>query len=155
MQKSAKDPWGKIKHYCAYQERSHAEVKHKLFTLGLSKIAVEALLAKLIEENYLNEERFATSFARGKFSLKKWGRIKIKQELMLKQVSLTNIKTSLKEIDEADYLQTLLRLVEKKYASLASEDDLGRQFKTIQYLLQKGYEMPLVQQALKVVVAQQ
>jgi len=149
MKSAVKDPFEKIKQYCAYQERSHFEVRKKLFSFGLTSNRADALLARLIEENYLNEERFATSFARGKFSLKKWGRIKIKYELTLKKVSAANIKTSLKELNEDDYLKTIQVLVEKRWHALNDEDNVSRQAKTINYLLQKGYEMPLVQQALK------
>ena len=149
MKDFVKDPLEKIKRYCAYQERSHFEVKNKLYSFGLPTSRVEALVAALIEENYLNEERFATSFARGKFTLKKWGRVKIKYELGLKRVGAANIKTSLKEINEEDYRQMIQNLVEKKWDALVGEDTFSRQAKTVQYLLQKGYELPLVQQALK------
>jgi regulatory protein len=138
----------KIKRWCAQQERSHFEVKKKLQSLGVYAGNAEALLVKLIEENYVNEQRFAQGFARGKFALKKWGRIKISYELAQKKVSGHNIKTSLKEIGEADYLQTLQKLAEKKWALLADESLLNRQGKTINYLLQKGYEMPLIKQCL-------
>ncbi len=146
-----KDPLEKIKHFCAYQERSHFEVKQKLYSLGLYSNKVEALLATLIEENYLNEERFAVSFARGKFRLKRWGRIKIKYELKAKKVSEYNIKNALKEIEEGEYIATLQQLAEKKWLALEAENALTRQAKTLQYLLQRGFEMPLAQQAVKAV----
>src|SRR6478736_3420107 len=89
--------WQKIKHYCAYQERSHAETRDKLYGFGLYKHEVETLLTQLIEENYLNEERYAIAFAGGKFRMKQWGRVKIKYELKQKQVSEYNIKNALKQ----------------------------------------------------------
>ncbi len=141
----------KIKHYCAYQERSHFEVKEKLYSLGLYKIQVETLLSRLIEENYLNEERFAKQFARGKFGLKKWGRIKIKYELKLKKVSDANIKNALKEIGLEDYLATLNKLAAGKWAAIGKENYIARQSKTMNYLLQKGYEATLAQQAIKLI----
>lgn len=150
-----KDPLEKIKHFCAYQERSHFEVKQKLYSLGLHFNKVEELLAKLIEENYLNEERFAQSFARGKFRIKRWGRVKIKYELKAKKVSEYNIKNALKQIDEGEYTVTLQQLAEKKWAALEGENALTRQAKTLQYLLQRGFEMPLAQQAVKAVAGQQ
>jgi regulatory protein len=79
--------WQKIKHYCAYQERSHAEAREKLYSFGLYRQEVETLLSQLIEENYLNEERFAVAFAGGKFRMKQWGKTKIKYELQQKRVS--------------------------------------------------------------------
>ena len=77
----------KAKHYCAYQERCHSEVKEKLYGFGLWKNDVEDLLSTLIEEDYLNEERFAIQFAGGRFRMKQWGRVKIKYELKQKKVS--------------------------------------------------------------------
>jgi len=139
----------KIKHYCAYQERSHFEVREKLYTLGLHKMQVETLLTKLITENYLDEERFAASFARGKFNLKQWGRIKIKYALKLKKVSDYNIKTALKQIDEADYLTVLQKLATEKWALLKGEHYITRQAKTTAFLMQKGFEPQLAQQAVR------
>src|SRR6476661_8147393 len=100
----------KAKHYCGYQERSHFEAKEKLYSFGLHKQDVELVLSQLIEENYLNEERFAVRFASGKFSLKHWGRIKIKYELKQKQVSEYCIKAALEEIDEEEYKNSLMKL---------------------------------------------
>src|SRR5882762_609956 len=89
----------KAKHYCAYQERCHSEVKEKLYSFGLWKQEVETILSQLIEEGYLNEERFAIQFAGGKFRMKQWGRVKIKYELKQRQVSEYCVKKALKEID--------------------------------------------------------
>lgn len=138
----------KIRHYCAYQERSHQEVKEKLYGFGLRKTDVEELLATLIEDDYLNEARFAEQFAGGKFRMKKWGRVKIVYELKQKQVSPYNIKKALASIDETTYLAVLQKLADDKWALLKQEQHLNRQAKTIQYLLQKGYELPLIKQAI-------
>ena len=139
----------KAKHYCGYQERSHSEVKEKLYSFGLFKSDVEQLLSQLIEENYLNEERFARQFAGGKFRMKQWGRMKIKHELKQKQVSEYCIKVAMKEIPESDYLKTLKKLVEQKWASLKTEKTVFSKLrKTHDYLLQKGYERDLVTQAI-------
>src|SRR3954463_6640147 len=100
----------KIKHYCAYQERSHAEAKEKLYSFGLYKNEVEKLLSQLIEENYLNEERYAKAFAGGKFRIKHWGRVKIKYELKQNQVSEYCTREALKSIDDINYKKTLGRL---------------------------------------------
>ena len=138
----------KIKHYCRYQERCHREVKEKLYGYGLSKADVEEILANLIENNLLNEERFATQFARGKFSIKQWGRKKIQYELQQKGVSSFLIKLSLKEIDEEDYLATLRKLADKKWLSLKDEHYLTRQAKVTSYLMQKGYEPALISKTI-------
>ncbi len=135
----------KAKHYCAYQERCHKEVKEKLYTLGLHKQQVEESLSQLIEEDYLNEERFAQQFAGGKFRMKQWGRIKIKYELKQKQISEYCIKKGLKEIDEAAYAKALEKLASAKWKTLSSEKNIfSKLSKTQDYLMQKGYEMDLI-----------
>lgn len=139
----------KLKHYCAYQERCHSEVKDKLYTLGVWKKEHDEILASLIEENYLNEERFAIAFAGGRFRVKQWGRVKIKYELKQKQVSEYCIKKALKQIGEEDYLTVLDKLAKEKYASLKSEQHLIRKKKTMDYLLGKGFEMELVRRAFE------
>lgn len=140
----------KAKHYCAYQERSHYEVKEKLYSFGLYKQQVEELLSQLIEEGYLNEERFAIQFAGGKFRMKQWGRVKIKYELKQKFVSDYCIKKALKQIDEAEYLDTLRKLASKKWLIIKadSSNKFTRLAKTTDYLLQKGYEPDLVKKVV-------
>lgn len=134
----------KLKHYCAYQERCHSEVKEKLYQLGVWKKDHDEIIAALIEENYLNEERFAIAYAGGKFRVKQWGRVKIKYELKQKQVSDYSIKKAMKQIDEDEYLSVLNKLAKEKYASLKSEQYLVRKKKTMDYLLAKGFEAELV-----------
>ncbi len=136
--------FSKAKHYCAYQERSHIEVKEKLYSLGLRKTDVETILSKLIEENYLNEERFARQFAGGKFRMKKWGRIRIIHELKQKRVSAYNIRKALEEIDPEQYRSVLKKLAETKWKLVKTEQYIVRQVKTQQYLLQKGFEPSLI-----------
>ena len=133
----------KAKHYCAYQERCHSEVREKLYSLGIWKKDHDELVSKLIEENYLDEERFAIAFAGGKFRIKQWGKIKIKYELKQKQVSEYSIKKALNEINEDDYLKTLQKLVETKYESLKGEQYLIRKKKTADYLIGRGFEYSL------------
>jgi regulatory protein len=137
----------KVQHYCAYQERSHAEVRQKLYGYGLWKDDVEALMAELITDDYLNEERFAIAYAGGHFRLKHWGRIKIRYELRQKQVSDYNIKRGLESIDEDDYLKLLSSLAKEKWNSFNNSDqtDFIRRVKTQAYLIQKGFEAELVQ----------
>jgi regulatory protein len=141
--------WQKIKHFCAYQERCHFETKEKLFGFGLSKTDVETLISRLIEEDYLNEARFAAQFAGGHFRLKKWGRVKIVYALKQKKVSPLNIKSALKEIDEENYKAILMKLAEAKWKLLKHEQYLNRQAKTSQYLMNKGYEPTLVQETIQ------
>lgn len=140
----------KARHYCGYQERSHMEVREKLYSFGLYKQQVEELLSQLIEEDYLNEERYAIQFAGGRFRMKQWGRVKIKYELKQKRVSEYCIKKAMKEIDEEDYLKTLQKLAEKKWTSIKGEgvNHYVKLSKTTDYLLQKGYEPELIKQAI-------
>lgn len=138
----------KLKHYCAYQERSHSEIRDKLFNLGVWKKDHDAIIATLIEENYLNEERFAIAFAGGKFRMKQWGRVRIKYELKQRQVSDYSIRKALRQIEEPVYLQTLQQLATSKYALLKGDQYLVRKKKTIDYLIQKGYEPELVNAAI-------
>ena len=131
----------KARHYCAYQERCHSEVKEKLYGFGLKRQEVEEALSRLIEENYLNEERFATQFAGGRFRMKQWGRIRIRYELKQKQVGDYCIKKALASIDEEQYDHTLSRLAEGKWESLKDDADARLRRQKVQaYLIQKGYE---------------
>lgn len=139
----------KLKHYCGYQERSHYEVRQKLFELGAWKKDHDEIIASLIENGYLNEERFAIAFASGKFRIKQWGRVKIKYELKQKQVSDYCIKKALKQIDEEEYSGVLAKLAADKYASLKGEQYLIRTRKTMDYLIAKGFELPLVTNEIK------
>jgi len=142
----------KLKHYCTYQERCHNEVKQKLYGYRLYKKDVEQLISTLIEENYLNEERFAIQFAGGKFRMKQWGRRKIQYELQQKGVSTYCIKLAMKQVDDETYRQQLEKLAENKYEALRSEQYLVRQAKTTAYLVQKGYEPALVASILNEIV---
>ncbi|WP_152267642.1 regulatory protein RecX [Agriterribacter humi] len=139
----------KIKHYCAYQERSHKEVMGKLYDLGLYKNEAELLLSQLIEEGYLNEERFAIQFAGGKFRIKQWGKKKIEQGLKEKQVSSYCIKKAMAQIDDEAYHKTLQYLCAKKWEQLKGEKNIFIKKRKLQdYLLQKGYEYELVKEAV-------
>ena len=139
----------KAKHYCAYQERCHREVKDKLYGFGLNTKEVDQILSTLIEENYLNEERFAIQFSGGHFRSKKWGRVKISHALKQKQVSAYCIKKALKQINEDDYLKTLEKLFEEKLKTLKSEKNIFIKKRKLQdHLMQKGYETDLIRELM-------
>jgi regulatory protein len=150
-QLSKEQAFQKLKHYCGYRERCHAEAKAKLYSFGLRKQQVEELLSQLIEENYLNEERFAIMFAGGKFRINQWGRIKIKQALKQKQVSEYCIRIALEAIDALQYDKVLHKLAAKKWNSIkgAGMNRFVKMSKTTNYLLQKGFESQLVKQAIQ------
>ena len=134
----------KLRQYCAYQERSHSEEKQKLWELGVWKSEHDEIISSLIEDDYLNEERFAKAFVGGKFRMKDWGRKKIYYGLKEKGVSDYLIKRAMKEIDDEAYRKTLADLAKKKFESLKEDQYLVRKKKTMDYLLQKGYEPELV-----------
>lgn len=139
----------KIYRYCAYQERSHQEVKDKLYEYGLHRNEVDEILSHLITEGFLNEERFAKAFAGGKFRIKQWGRIKIVHELEARGLTKNCIKIGLKEIDEASYLETLTELIQKKAEQVAEQNPFARRDKIATYAIQKGFEPELVWRCVK------
>lgn len=139
----------KLKHYCGYQERCHSEVIRKLYDLGVYKNEHDEILSTLIQENYLNEERFAIQFAGGKFRLKHWGKIKIKYELKSKQISEYCIKKALATITTTDYLQTAQKLFDAKRNLLKSEKNIFIKKRKLQdYLMQKGYEISVIKELM-------
>jgi len=139
----------RICRYCAYQERSHLEVRRKLFSYGLFPSEVEELLTRLITEGFLNEERFAKAFAGGKFRMKKWGRYKTKKALESHGVSTRCIQRGLQEIDSASYSKTLTNLLIKKLAALKEENPLKKRQKAGTFAIGKGYEPERVWTILK------
>ncbi len=140
----------KLRHYCSYQERSHFEVKEKLYSFGLYKSEVEACISKLIEDDYLNEERFAIAYARGKFRMKGWGKNKIVQSLKQKGISPYCIQKATKEISGENYAGTLNKAAGTKWKTLSSEKNIFIKMKKTQnYLMQKGFEFDLIQEEIK------
>lgn len=139
----------KAQSYCAYQERCQQEVRDKLYEWGLWPEAVESIIADLISQNFINEERFAIAFAGGKFRIKKWGRIKIKIALKQKRISDYCIKKALQEIDGDQYVETIKKVLEKKANSLTEKNLIRRKYKLLQYAAAKGFEQDLVIDALK------
>lgn|SRR5690606_15623465 len=138
----------KMESFCAYQERAQQEVRDKLYTWGLHSEDVENIIAELITENFLNEERFAKAFVRGKFRIKKWGKVKIIQHLKAKRISSPLIKIALREIDLDEYEENLDTLIQKKIGSQADSLSLSEKAKLMRYLQSKGYENDLIFQRL-------
>lgn len=136
----------KLMQFCAYRDRSQKEVEEKLIDMRMIPAAQEQIIIKLMQEDFLNEERFARSFIRGKFRIKKWGRIKIKQELKAREISTPIIKLALEEIEEDTYYKTLQELATKKIRLIKEADIYKKRMKLNNFLLQKGYETNLVYQ---------
>ena len=139
----------KAESFCAYQERSQHEIRNKLYEWGLHHNDVETIISELIEANFLNEERFAVAYSLGKFRIKGWGKIKIKQGLKLKRVPDKLIQKSLQKIDEDDYYKTLKRLLDKKSAVVKEKDPFKRRYKLMQYAASRGFEKDLISDLLK------
>ena len=139
----------KAENYCAYQERSQQEVRDKLYDWGLHHDEVEEVISELIQSNFLNEERFAMAYVSGKFNIKKWGKIKIKQGLKLKRVPEKMIIKALNTIDYDKYLQVLLATAEKKAPFITEKDPYKRKYKLVSYLMGKGFESNLISEVLK------
>lgn len=129
----------KMEHYCAYQERSHFQVEKKLRELGMIPEAIDMIMLHLIEENFLNEERFAKSYVRGKFYQKQWGKIKIKRGLRQHSIHHNLIEKALAEIDFDDYIKTIEVLINKKNKQLLGKNLYQKKQKISCYLMQKGY----------------
>lgn len=146
---STSEALSKLYRYCAYQERSHQEVRNKLFELGLRQSEIDELIARLITEGFLNEERFAKAFAGGKFRLKKWGRLKIVNELEARGLTTNCIRAGLKEIEEEDYRKTLVDLLKKKSGQIVEQNQFIRRDKLSKYAIQKGFEPELVWNIIK------
>jgi regulatory protein len=134
----------KLRFYCRYQQRCQSEIKQKLFELGIDKKDHDAFMGELIKENCLNDERFAVAFVSGRFRLKQWGRKKIEKGLKEKRVSDEIAQRALEQINEKEYRVILNKLAKDRYASLKHEQYLVRKKKTMDYLMQKGYEVDLI-----------
>lgn len=139
----------KIQNYCAYQERSHHEVKDKLYSYGLYSGQVDELLSELITQGFLNEERFARAYAGGKFRMKKWGRLKIINEMERLGLTKKCINIGLSEIDGDDYYRTLIDLLNKKASLVEDQNIFIRKSKIAKYAIGKGFEPDLVWKYLK------
>ena len=139
----------KLESYCAYQDRCHKEVETKLRNMGMIPEASSQIIGHLIQENYLNEERFSKSFARGKFRIKKWGKNRIVNELKQRQITKYNITIALKEIEEHAYLETLDVLAKKRVSQITETNTQKRKKKLADYLLYRGWESHLVYEKLQ------
>ena len=134
----------KMAKYCAYQERCQSEIRHRLKGSGLSNEEIENVICDLIEQNFTNEERFAKAFVRGKFNQKGWGKNKIKQHLIQKEISEFCINKGLNEICESDYLEKLELIVQKKRNQLSEPNEFILNQKVVKYALSRGFESNLI-----------
>lgn len=141
---SKEDALEHMRKYCALQERSNQEVRTKLIKLGVFSDSLEEVISTLIRDDYLNEERFARSFARGKFRINKWGRLKIRQHLRMKAVSSWSIDKAMEEIDGEEYQATVESLIRSKMESLSYKPPMERLSKVTASVIARGYEKEIV-----------
>jgi regulatory protein len=134
----------RLQRYCTYQDRCHIEVERKLTEMRMIPQAKEQIIMSLIEDDYLNEERFALAFVKGKFRIKKWGRIRLKAELKKRKISKYLIKSALEQISEKDYLFTFEELANRKANSIKADSILLKKKKLADYLIYRGWESSLV-----------
>jgi regulatory protein len=146
---SIKEAIHKIEYYCAYQERCHEEVVSKLRSMKLDTQETDEIIAHLIESNFLNESRFACSFARGKHRIKHWGKIRIVNELKFRKITTYNINLALKEITSEEYSASFHNLAERHWEALRESDTLKKRKKFCDYLLRRGFESNLVYEKVK------
>lgn len=139
----------KLEHYCAYQDRCHEEVIQKLRSMKMDQDEIDQIIVQLIADNFLNEERFACSYARGKHRIKHWGKIRIVNELKFRKISQYNINLALKEITTEEYEATFHNLAEQNWESIRELNPLKKRKKFCDYLLRKGFESNLVYEKVK------
>lgn len=144
-----KEALQKLEHFCAYQERCHDEVVSKLYSLKMTSDEIDLILVQLIQGNFLNETRFACSFARGKHRIKHWGKLRITNELKFRNISSTNITLALKEISQEEYIETFENLSERSWNSIQEKNILKKRKKFCDYMLRRGYESNLVYEKAK------
>ena len=139
----------KLEHYCAYQYRCHEEVIQKLRSMKMDQDEIDQIIVQLIADNFLNEERFACSYARGKHRIKHWGKIRIVNELKFRKISQYNINLALKEITTEEYEATFHNLAEQNWESIRESNPLKKRKKFCDYVLRKGFESNLVYEKVK------
>lgn len=144
-----KEALHKLEHFCAYQDRCHDEVVTKLYSLKMSPEEIDIIIVRLIADNFLNETRFACSFARGKHRIKSWGKNRIVNELKMRNISSVNINIALKEISPEEYQVTLDELAQKCWRNLNETNPLKKRKKFCDYMLRRGYESNLVYDKVK------
>jgi len=143
-----KEIYAKMEYYCAYQERCYKEVEEKLYSFSSNQSEKDEILTYLIENNFINEERFAQSFVRGKHNYKLWGKNRIVNELKFRNISSRNIQTALKEIHETVYIENFHKLAEKNWESITAPKGPKKNKKFVDFLLRKGYETNLIYEKL-------
>ena len=146
---SVMEAQSKLENYCAYQERCHKEIVEKLRGMNMIPQAMDLIIVHLIDNKYLNEERFACSFARGKHRIKHWGKIRIVNELKFRKISQYNITTALKEITAEEYNNNFHTLADRQWENIREINAIKKRKKFCDFLLRKGFESNLIYEKVK------
>lgn len=141
----------KLQNWCAYQERSHFELEKKLVEFELTEEEKLEIVSNLITQNFINEERFAQTFTRGKFNIKKWGKVKIKAHLKMHKIPVKLINQAVEGISDEAYLQTIEQLIKIKSKTIKGPYQLIKKQKVINYLISKGFEFDLIMDVYKTI----
>ncbi len=139
----------KMMAYCAYQERCIWEAKRKMFEKKVDEDVQEEVIRYLLDEKFIDEERFAKAFCRGKFNMKKWGRKRLSMELKMRKIPEDLIRKGLAEIDPYAYYDTLLAELEKRWEREKENDSKKKKYKVTQYLMSRGFEYDLIRDAIE------
>lgn len=134
----------KAANYCAYQERCQWDLNKKLREWNVDDEIQDEVIAELIQQNFLSEERFAMAFVSGKVNIKRWGRHKLRHELKNRSISPYSIKKAIDHIDEEMYLANLQKLMSIKRHAMVGSTDFEIKMKLVKYLISKGYETELI-----------
>ncbi len=145
---SKEDALSLMQKFCTNQDRCQSEIRTRLIEHSVYGDLLEQIIAKLITDDFINEERYAKAYVSGKFRIKKWGKIKIVNELRFRKISTYSINKALKQIDYDEYLQTLDGLLEKKSRTLKKKEKWDRRKKLTAYAIQKGYEYEVIKEVL-------
>ena len=145
---SKEDALNLMQKHCTYQDRCQSEIRTRLIEHSVYGDDLEEIIAELISDDFINEERFVQAYVRGKFRIKKWGKMKILKELKYRRISAYSINKVMKEIDYDEYLDTLKLLLQKKNPTLRVKDKWDRRKKLTSYATQKGYEYEVIKEVL-------
>ncbi|MCC5937366.1 MAG: RecX family transcriptional regulator [Lunatimonas sp.] len=140
--------WERVASYCAYQERCESEVRAKLEEMELPDTQIDVVVRRLSEEGFFDERRFVEAFVRGRFSIKKWGRVRIRQELKLRGISDELIRFGMELIETEDYLQVLNSLAERKWQATHESNLFTKKAKVQRFLAFRGFENELIREII-------
>jgi len=144
MDPSSTEVLEKLRKYCAFQERSHRDVGQKMWDMKIPSNLHDDILIELISSDFINEERFAKAYVRGKFRIKKWGRLKIVKGLKEHNISKPCIQIGLREIDDRQYMKNLRQCIDEKRLKLTEKNPWKRKSAIMRFAQQRGFETELI-----------